>query len=61
MNHVEDITWNPESFDYLEVEQGKKELVRALIQSHIQRSVIFDDIIAGKGIGLILNFHGEFI
>ncbi len=61
VNHVEDITWNPESFDYLEVDHGKKELVRALIQSHILRTVTFDDIVAGKGIGLILNLHGEFV
>ncbi|PSR74587.1 hypothetical protein PHLCEN_2v9764 [Hermanssonia centrifuga] len=58
VNDVEDITWDPQSFNYLEIPDKTKNLVRALIESHVLRSAVFSDVVAGKGAGLILNFHG---
>ncbi|THH01618.1 hypothetical protein EW026_g1115 [Hermanssonia centrifuga] len=58
VNHVQEVTWNPESFRHLELADETKDLVKSLIHSHILRSAAFDDFVVGKGTGLILNLHG---
>lgn len=55
---VEDIVWNPEAFDHLDISRDKKDIVRTLTQSHARNAGAFDDFIEGKGIGLIFNLHG---
>ena len=46
-------TWNHNAFDFLVLEDKKKELVRALVEQHIEDSHehenSFDDFIPGKG------------
>ncbi len=61
VNHVQEVTWNPESFRHLELADETKDLVKSLIHSHILRSAAFDDFVVGKGTGLILNLHGQSI
>ncbi|KAK5138300.1 hypothetical protein LTR08_003361 [Meristemomyces frigidus] len=50
--------WNPDCFDQLVLPATQKELVRALVTTHAQSSLGFDDIVKGKGKGLIMVLHG---
>ncbi|THG94989.1 hypothetical protein EW026_g6583 [Hermanssonia centrifuga] len=55
---VDDIHWNLEAFEYLDLLDDKKEIVQTLIESHTQKAAIFDDFVPGKGLGLIFALHG---
>ncbi len=60
VDDVEDIQWNPEAFDRLDIPGNKKEIVQTLIESHTQKVAAFDDFVPGKGLGLIFALHGQF-
>lgn len=46
--------WNPNAFDQLVLPHAQKDLVRSLVATHAQHKGGFDDIIKGKGMGLIM-------
>ena len=52
------IGWNPDCFDQLVLPNAQKDLVKALVATHVQQRLSFDDIVKGKGKGLILVLHG---
>ncbi|KIK51129.1 hypothetical protein GYMLUDRAFT_208901 [Collybiopsis luxurians FD-317 M1] len=54
------IRWNGDAFNQLVLPEKQKNLVRALVQSHIRDTDDggFDDVIKGKGKGLISVLHG---
>lgn len=52
-DRLDDIAWSTEAFDSLALGAKQKELVLALTRQHIARSKCFDDIIPGKGRGLV--------
>jgi hypothetical protein len=58
---ISDIIWNPEPFQQLAISPEKKELIRALGFSHMDRAQNpqFDDFVAGKGQGLIMLLQYE--
>lgn len=67
VDHVLDITWNKEAFERLVLPSQTKELVKALVmiraKGHYDTrpdrvSAKRQDIIAGKGNGLIMLLHG---
>lgn len=59
---VSPIDWNTRCFEQLVLPDDQKELVQALVSEHTQRTTNpnsgFDDIVKGKGQGLILVLHG---
>jgi hypothetical protein len=64
VDKTREIVWNDSCFEQLVLPEQQKELVQALVAEHTQRSLAsssirgFDDIIKGKGKGLILVLHG---
>lgn len=52
------IAWNPNCFEQLVLPHAQKDLVKALVATHVQQRLGFDDIVKGKGKGLILVLHG---
>lgn len=59
MGHLTDFEWNYEAFEKLVMDEQVKTLVRSLVQQHSSdQSGGFDDIISGKGKGLIGMFSG---
>jgi len=50
--------WDSGCFDKLVLPTAQKGLVRALVATHAQQSLQFDDIVKGKGKGLIMVLHG---
>ncbi|KAA8900259.1 hypothetical protein FN846DRAFT_959205 [Sphaerosporella brunnea] len=57
---VEDIAWNDKAFESLVLPDDQKAIVRALVESHTASSGsnTIDDIVAGKGRGLVSVLHG---
>nr|POE82249.1 atpase family aaa domain-containing protein 3b [Quercus suber] len=50
--------WDTQCFDQLVLPNTQKQLVRALVTTHSQRQDTFDDIVQGKGKGLVMVLHG---
>lgn len=57
VKHIEQVSWNKNAFDRLVLEPHKKELIEALVSVHLANSVS-NDIIEGKGNGLVILLHG---
>ena len=58
---VHDIEWNAGAFDSLVLPESQKSIVKALVQSHTsesQKRKNIDDVIQGKGKGLVAVLHG---
>ncbi|KAI5457132.1 hypothetical protein BGZ63DRAFT_365701 [Mariannaea sp. PMI_226] len=56
---IEDIKWNDKAWDSLVLEDGTKDLIKALVESRkYQASKTIDDVIQGKGKGLVTVLHG---
>ncbi|KAJ6499691.1 P-loop containing nucleoside triphosphate hydrolase protein [Mycena vitilis] len=60
IDNFSEIEWNEASFDRLVLPEASKTLVRALVSSHLRTEESkFDDIIKGKGRGLVTVLHGS--
>lgn len=56
---ISDIVWNEGAFDSLVLPDSQKSIVKALVSSHaFHPSRSIDDIISGKGKGLVAVLHG---
>jgi hypothetical protein len=56
---LRDVVWNSTAFQSLQYNQGTKDLVHALVRGHKRGlKTGFDDLIAGKGQGLVFLLHG---
>lgn len=53
-----DLNWNYEAFESLRLNAMTKHLVQALVKGHKARSIEFEDVVPGKGQGLIFLLHG---
>ncbi|KAL2022052.1 hypothetical protein VTK56DRAFT_6096 [Thermocarpiscus australiensis] len=52
------IDWNANCFDSLVLDPTVKKTVKALVSTHAQKRESFDDIVKGKGQGLVCVLHG---
>ncbi|RYO88565.1 hypothetical protein DL766_001254 [Monosporascus sp. MC13-8B] len=56
---VKEITWNEQAYDSLVLEPKTKAIVKALVESHKYHAAeSIDDVIQGKGKGLVAVLHG---
>ena len=53
IDRITDVQWSNEPFDRLVLGSKQKRLISALVRQHTSKSVAFDDIVAGKGRGLV--------
>jgi hypothetical protein len=62
VDNLTQIEWNAECFDQLVLDAAPKRTVQALVSMHARRSkneeAAFDDIVKGKGQGLVMVLHG---
>jgi hypothetical protein len=58
IDELSPVEWNEQCFDQLVLAPRQKKLVQALVTEHITNKNDFDDIIKGKGKGLVLVLHG---
>ncbi|KAG9251874.1 uncharacterized protein F5Z01DRAFT_254431 [Emericellopsis atlantica] len=56
---IKDISWNDKAWDSLVLEAGTKDLIKALVESRkFSAATTIDDVIQGKGKGLVTVLHG---
>ncbi|KAF2114279.1 hypothetical protein BDV96DRAFT_112945 [Lophiotrema nucula] len=58
VDHVQDIKWSTDAFDSLVLPASQKKLVMALSKTQAAAANNFDDMIVGKGKGMILLLSG---
>lgn len=59
LNGVHDIEWNEGAFDSLVLPDNQKTIVKALVESHkFHAAQTIDDVVQGKGKGLVAVLHG---
>jgi hypothetical protein len=62
VDRLTDIEWNSTAYARLEMDKNIKHVIGALVESHRKHSKVdspeFDDIIAGKGLGLVFLLQG---
>ncbi|KAF4995188.1 hypothetical protein FGRMN_5326 [Fusarium graminum] len=58
VDEVTEVEFNDKAFDSLVLPQDQKELVLAFAQSQVKFKNVFDDIISGKGKGIIMLLSG---
>lgn len=58
MSRLIDVKWNHQAFDDLVLEKSTKTLVHSMVKEHSSQGDSFDDIISGKGKGIICLFSG---
>ncbi|KAJ3579557.1 hypothetical protein NPX13_g1008 [Xylaria arbuscula] len=56
---VDDIKWDGHAFDHLVLEEDYKRIIWALVNSKLSHSDDFDDVVKGKGRGIIMLLSGE--
>ncbi|RYP73909.1 hypothetical protein DL771_003351 [Monosporascus sp. 5C6A] len=56
---IQDIDFNEDAFDSLIFHDDFKHLVLSLVKSHANGKLAFDDVIKGKGKGIVFLLHGE--
>ncbi|PSN69521.1 P-loop containing nucleoside triphosphate hydrolase protein [Corynespora cassiicola Philippines] len=49
----DEVQWDPRAFEQLVIDPRKRDLIHSLVKSHKNTAGTFDDIIAGKGLGLV--------
>jgi hypothetical protein len=61
VRNLSEISWFPRPFDYLELEAEKKNMVKDLVENYDTEEAFegFDDLVQGKGKGLIFLLHGD--
>ncbi|KAG2060596.1 P-loop containing nucleoside triphosphate hydrolase protein [Suillus hirtellus] len=50
---LRDVSWSLEPFNLLVLDDGRKELIHALVEQHASHASTFDDFVRGKGKGLV--------
>ncbi|KAI0846684.1 hypothetical protein F5Y00DRAFT_139136 [Daldinia vernicosa] len=56
---IKEISWNEHAYDSLVLQSNTKEIVKALVESHkYHPAASIDDVIQGKGKGLVAVLHG---
>lgn len=56
---MSEVVWNKKAFDLLVLHEETKGLIRALIDVRMSKAKKFDDIVSGKGNGLVMLLHGS--
>ncbi|KAK8152426.1 P-loop containing nucleoside triphosphate hydrolase protein [Phyllosticta citribraziliensis] len=59
VENIHDIVWNTNAFDRLVLPHDYKRLVWAFVQAQLSRKDDFDDVIKGKGKGIIMLLSGQ--
>ncbi|KAI1146250.1 P-loop containing nucleoside triphosphate hydrolase protein [Nemania diffusa] len=58
VDSVSEIVFNTNAFDSLVLPEGHKSLILAIAQAQVKQKDVFDDVIAGKGKGIIMLLSG---
>ncbi|KAI9851898.1 MAG: hypothetical protein M1824_002448 [Vezdaea acicularis] len=55
---IKDVEYDPKAFEALMLEEEQKQMILSLVKVHTDERLLFDDVIKGKGRGMIFLLHG---
>ena len=58
VDDIRPLQWNDEAYDHLVYPEGQKDLVLTFVENHQRTKAGFDDVIVGKGQGLVHLLSG---
>lgn len=58
IDNIKEIRYNSDAFETLVLPREQKETILSLVRVHADKRLGFDDIIKGKGMGMIFLLHG---
>lgn len=58
VEHINEIEYNSDAFNSLMLDEEQKQMVLSLVKVHTNERLSFDDVIKGKGRGMIFLLHG---
>ena len=58
MQLIESVEYNQTVFDSLVLEEEQKQMILSPVKVHVDARISFDDVIKGKGKGMVFLFHG---
>lgn len=58
IDNIKEIQYNLDAFEALVLPREQKETILSLVRVHADKRLVFDDIIQGKGKGMIFLLHG---
>lgn len=58
VDQIKEVDYNAEAFDALMLEEEQKQMILSLVRVHTDERLLFDDVIKGKGRGMIFLLHG---
>ncbi|OCL02005.1 P-loop containing nucleoside triphosphate hydrolase protein [Glonium stellatum] len=58
VEHITDIEYNSNAFNSLLLDEEQKQMILSLVKVHTNEMLSFDDVIKGKGRGMIFLLHG---
>lgn len=59
VSHLEPVVWNLDAFSKLVMDTRKRNLIHSLVKSHRNGAETFDDVVSGKGKGLVGLLSGN--
>jgi hypothetical protein len=59
ISHLEEVVWNTNAFSKLVMDARKRNLIHSLVKSHRNGAETFDDVVSGKGKGLVGLLSGN--
>lgn len=59
ISHLEPVVWNLDAFSKLVMDTRKRNLIHTLVKSHRNGAETFDDVVSGKGKGLVGLLSGS--
>jgi hypothetical protein len=58
VDKIRDVEFNAEAFEKLLLPQEQKDMIYSLVEVHTNKNLSFDDVIKGKGKGMVFLLHG---
>lgn len=59
LDYIQEFKYNTEAFKSLVLAEEQKSMIHSLVRIHADERLQFDDLIEGKGKGMIFLLHGE--
>jgi hypothetical protein len=60
VDKLEKVAFRKDSFGKVVLNERHKEIVKAMVGNHVSRGSQFQDLVTGKGQGLVVLLHGKF-
>jgi hypothetical protein len=58
IDKIREVEFNTDAFEKLLLPQEQKDMIHSLVQVHTNKDLSFDDVIKGKGKGMVFLLHG---